>query len=256
MSTATKLSRVEEVVEHLAQQILAKPEGDDDQWLPKTAELSEQFGVSRTVMREAISRLESQGLIESKHGVGLRVVRRLHKPVMASLSLLLPDDIDRLRQAMAARFLLEVEIARLAATRLDDAGLRRLLTAQAILAEPDVTVEDAVEADTDFHQTLADQCGNEVLKLMLESIVELCRESRQLTISRTGVDRPYVSHQRIIEAIARQDADAAAEAMRQHLDYTRHDLGMQLAEMEAEKQDHSSSTASTTDTDNASHIER
>jgi len=64
---------------------------------------------------------------------------------------------------------------------------------------------------------------------MLESIVELCRESRKLTIARTGFERPCVSHQRLVEAIGRRNAAAAAEAMRQHLEYTRSDLAAQLA---------------------------
>lgn len=236
MSDSHRPSLVEGVYAGLAQQILASPE-TPEQWLPTTQVLSAQYGVSRTVMREAINRLELQGLVEARHGVGLRVVRRLHKPVMASLSLLIPDLPDRLRQAMAVRFLLEVEIARLAAPRLDEQGLRRLLAAQARLAAPDIDVAEAAAADTEFHQVLADYCGNEVLKLMLESIVGLCLESRRRTISRTGSERPYITHQRIVEAIARKDADGAAAAMRQHLELTRDDLTAQLAEEEEQHPD-------------------
>lgn len=229
---STRTSLVEDVYTGLAQRILDDESNEAEVWLPKTAELSEEYGVSRTVVREAISRLESQGLVESRHGVGLRAVHRLHKPVMASLSLLLPDLADRLRQATETRFLLEVEIARLAATRMTEAGLEALRTAQARLIAPDVSVEEGVEADTTFHQRLAEHCGNQVLKLMLASIVELCCESRKLTISRTGFERPYVSHQRIVEAIERADAAAAAKAMEEHLQFTRNDLSAQLAELE------------------------
>ena len=81
-------------------------------------DLSARFGVSRTVLREAVSGLELQGLIEVKHGVGLRVCNQLHRPVTASVTLLVPDEAERLRQTMEARLLVEVEIARLAATRI------------------------------------------------------------------------------------------------------------------------------------------
>ncbi len=229
MSESSRSSLVEDVYDGLAQHILAIS-SEDDQWLPTTQELSTKYGVSRTVMREAINRLELQGLVDVRHGVGLRASRRLHKPVMASLSLLIPDLAVRLRQAMAARFLIEVEIARLAASRMDGDGLRQLLEAQSKLAAPEVTVEEAVEADTDFHQTLANHCGNDVLKLMLESIVELCRESRKLTIARTGFKRPYLTHQAVVEAVARRDGDGAAEAMRKHLAITETDLTEQLEE--------------------------
>lgn len=236
MTDGNRPSLVEGVYAGLAQQILASPD-TEEQWLPTTQVLSAQYGVSRTVMREAINRLELQGLVEARHGVGLRVVRRLHKPVMASLSLLIPDLPDRLRQAMAVRFLLEVEIARLAAPRIDEQGLRRLLAAQSRLATPGIDVAEAAAADTEFHQTLADCCGNEVLKLMLESIVGLCHESRRRTIARTGRERPYLTHQRIVEAIARKDAAGAAEAMREHLELTREDLTAQLAEEEEQRHD-------------------
>ena len=232
MPATARTSLVEDVYGGLAQQILSAEPTQDEAWLPKTAELSEQYGVSRTVVREAINRLESQGLIETRHGVGLRAVHRLHKPVMASLSLLLPDLAERLRQATETRFLLEVEIARLAATRMTESGLAALRSAQARLIAPDVSVEDGVEADTEFHEILAEQCGNEVLKLMLASIVELCRESRTLTISRTGFERPYVSHQRILDAIESANAEAAAQAMEEHLQFTRNDLAAQLEELE------------------------
>ncbi len=238
MPKAPRASLVEDVYDELAQEILSRQPGQET-WLPNTAELSEQFGVSRTVVREAISRLESQGLVEPCHGVGLKAVRRLHKPVMASLSLLLPDQAERLRQATATRFLLEVEIARLAAAHMDESGLQKLREAQARLADPEVTLERAVEADTDFHQVLADQCGNLVLKLMLESIVELCRESRRLTIESTGFERPWFSHQRVVAAIEQGAPEAAADAMREHLELTRTDLTAQLAELEGgREQDH------------------
>ena len=236
MNDTNHTSLVEGVVDGLAQQILATPDSADA-WLPTTAQLTDQYGVSRTVVREAINRLESQGLIEARHGVGLRGVRRLHKPVMASLTLLLPDRADRLRQATEVRFLLEVEIARLAATHMGDAGLRQLLEAQSRLAAPGVTVDAAVEADTDFHRVLAEQCGNLVLKLMLDSIVGLCRESRTLTLSRVGFDRAYTSHQRIVEAIARRDPDGAADAMRQHIEFAMADLTVQIDELRQEDSD-------------------
>ena len=70
MPATARTSLVEDVYEGLAQQILSAEPTQDEAWLPKTAELSEQYGVSRTVVREAINRLESQGLIETRHGVG------------------------------------------------------------------------------------------------------------------------------------------------------------------------------------------
>lgn len=231
MAREERTSLVEDVCNELGQRIL-EMQGDEEQWLPTTAELSKEYKVSRTVMREAIKRLESQGLVESRHGVGVLVVNRLHKPVMASLSMLLPKKAELLRQVMTVRFLLEVEIARLAAVGMTDTGLASLREAQERLLAPDATLESGVQADTDFHKLLAEYCGNEVLKLMLESIVGLGRESRKLTISHTGFDRAHQGHGRIMEAVEQRDGEASAQAMREHLEDTRKDLDEQLAELE------------------------
>ena len=228
MARETRKSLVDDVYNNLGQRVL-EMRGDNEQWLPTTADLSEEYRVSRTVMREAIKRLESQGLVESRHGKGVLVVNRLHKPVMASLSLLLPDQAERLWQAMAVRFLLEVEIARLAAEEMTETGLADMREAQERLLSSGGTLDVWVQADTDFHKVLAKSCGNEVLKLMLESIVGLGRESRKLTITHTGIERAHQGHERIIEAIERRDGEAAAQAMRDHLEDTRNDLAEQLS---------------------------
>ena len=73
--------------------------------------------MSRTVMREATKRLESQGLLEIRHGSGTWVVNQLHKPVCGSLSLAMPKCKERLRQLNEARLLVEPEIARQAAQK-------------------------------------------------------------------------------------------------------------------------------------------
>jgi len=194
--------------------------------LPTTGELSVRFGVSRTVLREAISRLELQGLIEVKHGIGLRVCNQLHRPVAASVSLLVPDEAERLRQTMEARLLVEVEIARLAATRINKLALRALHETQAQLASAK-SDEEAVNTDIEFHRILAAACGNQVLALMLESVTAFGKESRKLTIGRAGVAKAYQTHQSVLEALEHHNSDGAAESMRNHLQVARSDLPAQ-----------------------------
>jgi GntR family transcriptional repressor for pyruvate dehydrogenase complex len=191
--------------------------------LPTTAELCRQFGVSRPVLREAISRLEQQGLVEVRHGVGLRIGNQLHRPVSASVSLLVPDEEERLRQTMAARLLLEVEIARLAATRVGEVELAALAETQDELLQASSS-EAAVAADMQFHRLLAGSCGNQVLALMLESVAEFGRQSRKRTIARAGVERAYRTHQDILEALRDHNAEESATAMRRHLKIALEDL--------------------------------
>ena len=200
--------------------------------LPPEHELTSRFKVSRTVLREATKRLESLGLLQSRHGVGVEVVRKLHKPVASSLRILVPDTASRLRQTMETRFLLEVEMARLAALNITPETVSELREVQNKL-ERAKSSEEAVALDIVFHQIIVKAAGNAVVGLMLDSLSELIVEVRRLTISRTGILYAARQHGDILEAIAAGEAEKAGEAMRIHLVHAREDLLAQLAELPA-----------------------
>lgn len=219
-------SLVADVCQRLAAEIRAERNGTDG-WLPPERQLAEQLGVSRTVVREATKRLELQGLIEVRHGIGIKVVDKLHKPLNGSLALLLPDKAERLRQFAEVRLLVEPEAARLAAERVKPASLRALKQVQAKLAAT-TDVNEAVACDLEFHRQLARASGNEVLVLLLESLGELGRASRSVTISTTGAARAHEQHEAIISAVAAGDAPRASAAMRFHILEATEDLARQL----------------------------
>jgi len=215
-------SLVEQVCSRLARQ-LRDEAGTGDGKLPPERLMAERLGVSRTVLREATKRLELQGLLEIRHGSGIRAVSQLHKPLNGSLSLLLPEMAERLRQLVEARAAIEPEIARQAALKAKGADVKTLRSIhdQMLAAE---THEDAVEADIDFHRTLARIAGNEILKLMLESLADLGRESRRVTIGNVGKGRAVDHHASILKAVAAHDPDAAGKAMMHHMDEAGRDL--------------------------------
>lgn len=191
--------------------------------LPPERILAEQLGVSRTVMREATKRLESQGLLEIRHGSGIRIVNQLHRPVCGSLSLAMPAPQERLRQLNEARLLVEPEVARQAAERRRNAHLKALAKSQSDLFNA-LNTFDAVEADIAFHRALADAARNEVFKLMIESMAELGRVSRRSTIGTVGKHKAHSQHFRILAAVEAGDSDAAAKEMRAHLRHACADL--------------------------------
>lgn len=208
-------SLVEKVCEQLAR-IVRRDQQEDDGWLPTERELSAQLGVSRSVVREATKRLESQGLVEIQHGIGIRAVDKLHKPLNGSLDLLLPPGQERLEQFVEVRRLVEPEIARLAALRANHSQLRALRETQARLANTGDLAE-AVECDLEFHHRLAEASGNQVFALLLESLADLGRESRQQTLAATGIPRAIEHHEAILRAVETGDAAAAERAMRHHM---------------------------------------
>ncbi|MCX6849559.1 MAG: FadR/GntR family transcriptional regulator [Verrucomicrobia bacterium] len=215
-------SLVEQVCSRLARQLRDEVDSGDGK-LPPERLMAERLGVSRTVLREATKRLELQGLLEIRHGSGIRAVNRLHKPLSGSLSILLPELQERLRQLSEARAAIEPEIARQAALKAKATDVKQLrgIHERLLAAE---THDEAVEADIDFHRTLARIAGNEILKLMLESLADLGRESRRVTIGNVGRQRAIDHHSAILNAVTAHDANAAVKAMKHHMDEAAHDL--------------------------------
>lgn len=217
---ARPASLVEEVSQRLAAELRRSPQSE---WLPPERTLAEQLGVSRTVVREATKRLEQQGLLEVQHGIGIRRADRLHKPLNGSLALLIPDEVERLRQSLEVRLAIEPQIAALAAGRAKPSQIKELRRIHSRLqASGDLT--NAVESDIEFHRALAKASGNEVFGLILETLADLGRESREATISYAGVERAVKHHEAILTAVEKRDAVVAERAMKLHIEVAVQDL--------------------------------
>lgn len=196
--------------------------------LPSERHMSESFRVSRTVLREAVRELESQGLVEVRHGVGIRVVDNLHRPVERSMSLLIPDQTQRLLHLMEARLLIEPPLARLAAQRSTESDWNAMALAQKHLKDAADSAE-AMQADLEFHQAVTSSSGNGVIHLMLEAVADLGRESRMVTLTHFGFETAYRQHDQILDAIMSRIGDHAEELMRQHLERASQELNIQIS---------------------------
>ena len=232
--TLAALSRPSSLVESVSQQLARelRREGADE-WLPAERQLAEQLGVSRSVVREATKRLELQGLVEVRHGIGIRRADRLHQPLNGSIAILIPDEPDRLRQSLEARLAIEPEVAKLAAHRASQSQLKDLQVVHATLT-PDLGLPEAAEADILFHRTLAKASGNEVFCLVLETLTDLGRASRLATISHAGVERARRHHDQVLQAVLKRDGTAAARAMRHHIERAQEDLQARLESLRAD----------------------
>ncbi|WP_172682712.1 FadR/GntR family transcriptional regulator [Verrucomicrobium spinosum] len=139
----------------------------------------------------------------------------------------MPDEPERLRQSLEARLAIEPEVARLAAHRATQAQLQELRVAHEAL-HPGLSLPEAVEADVNFHRTLVRASANEVFCLVLETLSDLGRASRQATITQAGVQRALRHHQSVLEAVLNRDGAAAARAMRHHIEMALEDLQSHL----------------------------
>ena len=125
-SATALLERPPSLVEVVCGRIIALSREAGADRLPPERDMSAQFGVSRSVVREAAKRLELQGLLEIRQGSGMRIVDKLHKPINGALSILVPNAKQRLEQLLEVRLALEPANARFAAERATDSDLKAL----------------------------------------------------------------------------------------------------------------------------------
>lgn len=224
MYTPVRLARLyEQIVEQIEERIRNGELKPGDQ-LPSERELAEQFGVSRTAVREAIKALREKGLVEVHPGRGTFVTDNLHQVVRQTLGMLLRRErARRISDLMEVRELLEPSIAALAAERAAEEHLEALRRAVEIMDASFDDPERFVEADLDFHLALAEGTGNPLIPLLLDPIIDMLREHRVQVFLVGGAARGQFYHRRILEAVVQRDPEAARAAMIAHLQQIRED---------------------------------
>ena len=191
--------------------------------LPTEAAIMMEFGVSRTVVREAISKLQASGLVETRHGIGTFVLGLGQAPGFK----ITPEQFSTLRDVIAVlelRIGVETEAAALAAQRRTEANLTALRAALDAVAAAVDAGRDAVAADFQFHLEIARATHNshfaELMGTLGSMIIPRARLEAPDGVSderRQYLRRVNGEHESIYDAIAAQDPDAARAAMRTHL---------------------------------------
>ncbi|CAN7385565.1 FadR/GntR family transcriptional regulator [Phenylobacterium sp. LjRoot219] len=186
--------------------------------LPSEHELSRLTGVSRPIVREALTRLQADGLIESRRGAGSFVRQR---PAEHQIQHLLPAPVRARLDTFDVRIAVEPAAARLAALHRTDAELQAIKTATAALIAALAAGEPAGEHDLTFHRAIAQASHNPMFLLTLETLdahVEgLIVPSLALIEADERAKRVELEHVAVTEAIERGEAELAETAMRLHL---------------------------------------
>jgi GntR family transcriptional regulator, transcriptional repressor for pyruvate dehydrogenase complex len=191
-------------------------EGDT---LPSERELSDQFGVSRTVIREAVRTLATRGVVEAQSGRGVRVIAPDPDRVTEAMSLLLRADaaLD-FNKIHEVRTMLETFFAGVAAERGTEDDHREL--EELLDAWEDATgdVDASSQLDVDFHRAIAKAGRNELFLVLLDSIAGALLENRRATLALEHLHaKVYAEHRGIVVAIKARDPDKARQAMQIHL---------------------------------------
>lgn len=200
--------------------------------LPSMAELETKYGVSHSVMREALRMLESRGLVDIQHGKGVAVSSRSAEALSNTLGGVLRMHASTLNHLMEYRHILEVAVVELAAERRTDEDLARMEAAlRGLEGEP---TDHAVHVDADlaFHTALIDATRNPVLRSATDSVRRLMAKSREISFRgpSVGVSRSLRAHREIFECVKAKDVSGARLAMLRHLNQTQEDLDLAIAE--------------------------
>jgi GntR family transcriptional regulator, transcriptional repressor for pyruvate dehydrogenase complex len=214
----------EQIVQQIEESVQKGALKPGDQ-LPAERELAQQFGVSRTAVREAIKTLHEKGLVEALPGRGTFITNGTSHSMRQSLDRILKSG-EAGGAAWLAEFreILEPEIAALAATRAGEQNLAEMREAVRVMDSAQRDPEAFIEADLDFHLALAEAAANPLILSLIDSIVGLLREQRmQIFYIGGGPARGQMHHKRILDAVERRNPLAAREAMRLHLLQVRED---------------------------------
>jgi GntR family transcriptional repressor for pyruvate dehydrogenase complex len=215
----------EQVVDRISGRIFDGDLRKGDQ-LPNERSLADEFGVSRTVIREAMKTLAKDGLIEVRTGQGTFVVDDTAGALKNSIQTLMRigHDEHRLRELVELRELLEPGVAALAARRAETKDLEAL---HASIETMNGAMHDAdafIVADNRFHKQLALASRNRLIPRILDSIVDLLHELRGAIFQiEGGPERGQAHHRTILAAIRDRDATAARMAMEDHLAQVKRD---------------------------------
>jgi len=198
--------------------------------LPTESAIMQTYGVSRTVVREALSKLQAAGLVETRHGIGTFVLAS--RP--GGIFRLDPADMTKSIEAIAVlelRISLETEAAGLASSRRTAEDLATMREALAAFAAAVAEGTDTVGPDFRFHLAIARATGNRYFGDILDHLGATIIPRTRITATRIPqadqsnyLQRVNREHDEIFEAIVRGDADSARAAMRVHLTNSRERL--------------------------------
>lgn len=198
--------------------------------LPTEGELCKSFGVSRTVVREALRKLSARGLVVIKQGSGAYVNELSSESAIDSINLFLEmtDDGSLIFDIIRARQLFEPEIAGQAALNRTPAELGELEeNLEALKNSPNEDIEGQTVIDIRFHGLIAKATHNNIISLLMGPIFDNMPKVKRTIFAKNNLD--YIPHEKnmvlkfheeIYQAIKNADPREASHAMLAHLKYT------------------------------------
>ncbi|WP_059106049.1 FadR/GntR family transcriptional regulator [Shouchella shacheensis] len=215
--------KISEIVRQQIEDMIQRGEIQPGEKLDSVVKLADQFNVSRSAVREALSAMRAVGIVTIKQGEGTFVNKYDFSNVVHSVSRERIIAKTEMLELFEMRKIIEVGAAELAAEKREEAHLQALEHALKDMkeAEPEESLGEA--ADVTFHLALAEASKNSMMIDMMQQLSETLRktmfESRRawLFSRRDTLERLYEEHERIYKAIKKQEPEEARVAMLCHL---------------------------------------
>lgn len=186
--------------------------------LPKELDLTEKLGVSRTVVREALLRLKSIGLIESKKHKGAVLT---NPDVLGSFKKIFhPSLLDNgtLKDLFEMRLALEVGIADFIINKITDEDIQELEALSEVIVSGDTMLPWSIEDEKKFHGKLYEISGNSMLLELQDLLIPIFQYVHQSGIlEKPIVKGEFISHKELVEVLKKRNADEYRKAIRIHL---------------------------------------
>lgn len=213
------------VAELVATQLLALVQSGSlksGQQLPPERELATTLEVSRPSLREALRALSLLGVLTIRQGGGVFVSSLDPESLLAPLHFFVSLDVKNIEDLFEARIIIEAEVTRIAAIKMSEENLVALKKCVDFEVHELADVDKFIASDVRFHKLLFESVDNVFMQRFATSLHVLGKASRELTGHIPGVlQQSLHDHERIVSAIELRDADAAADAMKIHLENVR-----------------------------------
>lgn len=186
--------------------------------LPSEQSLAEGYGVSRTIVREAMKLLSARGLVQSSAGSGARITKPEAQDVSDVMSRIIRMDGIDYHATFEVRGILEKAAVKRAAVHAGPDQLSQMENVLERLKDRSLSGEERLELDFSFHLLIARASGNPLLAMLAEALANVIKDSMLAGILiQGGIDDAIIRHRRILDALRAGDAPLAGQMMDEHL---------------------------------------
>jgi GntR family transcriptional repressor for pyruvate dehydrogenase complex len=211
-----KVNISDQVYEQLKEQLITGVWKQGDK-IPSENELVTLFNVSRVTVRQALSKLITLGLLETKLGEGTFVKEITPGVYMKEMIPYMYLNKDSYREVLEFRLVIEVETAGIAAEKITDQDIARLESCLNRMMELKNDLEDYVYQDLHFHMIIAKSTRNSLIIQVNNIVREIIRETIKNVTEEFGVEVGLKYHKLLIDSFKLKDAEMAKKMMREHL---------------------------------------